>query len=580
MAKLHTRITNLSSSIARGISKISSQTNRAFRSFSGRQHVIFLILSFISVISIIGILNMVNKDLSVRVPTSGGSLSEGIVGTPRFVNPVLAESDADRDLTAIVFSGLMRKMPDGSLVPDLAERYEVSEDSLTYTFFIRPKAYFHDRKAVTADDVMETISRIQDPIIKSPRRANWEGITVKKIDDKTVSFELKRPYAPFLNLTTLGILPAHVWKNISAKEFVFSEYNISPIGSGPFEIQRIKKRASGSPDTYFLKRFTRFTLGVPYLNQLVFRFYGNENDRQIAFSNGDFTQMGAVSPEKALMLSENNRIKTASLPRVFSLFFNQNQNVIFTDKKMIEALDVAVNRDKIIKRVLYDYGVPASDPIPPSATPEISKGDINKAKELLTADGWSLGEDGILAKKFGKETKRLSFSISTGDVPELRFAAQLIKEDLSALGAEIDIKVFDINQLNQDIIRPRRYDALFFGQIIETDADLYAFWHSSQRNDPGLNIAMYANSKVDRYLETAIRTTDTTERQGLSKSFIEEINKDHPAIFVYCPDYIYIVDKNLGDAELGNLTTGSDRFADIYYWYVNSNRVWKIFRNY
>jgi len=135
----------------------------------------------------------------VAVPMEGGLISEGIIGTPRFINPVLALSEADNDLTTLIYSGLMRKKEDGTTVPDLAEKIEGSKDGLSYVFTLKDKIFFHDGSPITAGDVVFTINAIKDPIIKSPRKGSWDGISVEEIDEKTVKFTLKQSYASFLD---------------------------------------------------------------------------------------------------------------------------------------------------------------------------------------------------------------------------------------------------------------------------------------------------------------------------------------------------------------------------------------------
>ncbi len=148
-----------------------------YRTFSRPARGLFLFLAAVLVVSAVGLAYLLNSSLLVAVPGYGGSLSEGIVGAPRFVNPVLANSDADNDLSILIYSGLLRATPEGSYVPDLAQSYTVSPDGLTYTFILRPDATFQDGTKVTADDVVYTISKIQDPEIQSPLAANWNGVT-------------------------------------------------------------------------------------------------------------------------------------------------------------------------------------------------------------------------------------------------------------------------------------------------------------------------------------------------------------------------------------------------------------------
>ena len=173
----------------------------------------------------------------------------------------------------------------------------------------------------------------------------------------------------------------------------------------------------------------------------------------------------------------------------------------------------------------------------------------------------------------------LTFSVSTADIPELVHVAELITETWRSLGADVSVRIFDSNELNQNVIRPRRYDALLFGEIIGRDLDFYAFWHSSQRSDPGLNVADYANITVDKLLEEARILDNSPERNDALQKFEKEIIEDVPAAFIYSPEFIYVVPKKLKSELSKNITTPSDRFSNIYQWYLNTDTVWKIFKN-
>ena len=176
-----------------------------------------------------------------------------------------------------------------------------------------------------------------------------------------------------------------------------------------------------------------------------------------------------------------------------------------------------------------------------------------------------------------KVTKVLEFSISTGNAPELAKAAELIQKDLALIGIKVDIKTFEVGNLNQGVIRPRNYEALFFGQIINHEADLFAFWHSSQRKDPGLNVSMYTNSKVDKILQDASITVDETSRIKKYAQFESEIKKDMPAVFLYSPNFIYVVSANLNAVSIDHINSPADRFGDVYSWYTDTENVWKVF---
>lgn len=569
-----------------------SELRFAFSSFSKKEKIIFFGLALILLISTIAILEDINKSFMVSVPMRGGSLSEGIIGTPRFVNPVLALSDADKDLVSLVYSGLMRKTPDGTLIPDLAEKYEMSKDGLTYTFTLKNKIYFHNNKPITADDVVFTVNEAKDPIIKSPLKGNWDGVSVQKIDDKTVQFTLKQPYASFLENATLGIMPEQIWNGSPVE---LNSANINPIGSGPYEVSNVSKESSGIVDSYDLVSFDKFILGKPYINKLTLRFYSNENDMLSALRSGTVDQISSITPQDAQILKEENyRIESSVLPRVFGLFFNQNQAKIFTDKNIVKAIDLAIDKDQIVQQVLDSYGVVIDGPIPPNMmayqkldeeNDSSYQQNLQQAENILAKDGWKKGADGFLEKTTTTKKKKtststtagLEFSISTGDTPEIAKSADLIKQDLEALGIKVDIKTFAIGDLNQAVIRPRKYDALLFGQIINHESDLFAFWHSSQRKDPGLNVAMYTNAKVDKILEDASVTIDEKTRVEKYAQFENIIAQDMPAVFLYSPDFIYIVSKDLSGLSVDHIVSSSDRFSNVYLWYTETDNVWKIF---
>jgi peptide/nickel transport system substrate-binding protein len=139
------------------------------------------------------------------------------------------------------------------------------------------------------------------------------------------------------------------------------------------------------------------------------------------------------------------------------------------------------------------------------------------------------------------------------------------------------VKTYEQNDLYQNVIRPRKYDALLFGEVIGKDRDLYAFWHSSQRNAPGLNVAMYANSKVDKLLEDIRTTSDETVRATKYAQFDSLVRADIPAIFLYLPEFVYAVPKSVHNIILGSLGVPSDRWNTVGTWYTETENVWKIF---
>jgi peptide/nickel transport system substrate-binding protein len=573
--------------------KIYKKENQreALASFSKKQLLIFSLAVFIMFILVVLMLSRINQAFMVSVPIKGGSLTEGIIGSPTLINPVIAVSDADKDLTNIIYSGLMRKDQNDELIPDLAESYEISEDGKNYTFIIRENAFFHNGMKVTADDVIFTIEKIKDPIVKSSRKLNWEGISVNKTDEKTVIFTLSQPYISFLNNTTIGILPSVLWKNVNVNEFNLSLLNTNKaIGSGPYKIQSISKDKDGFVKKISLVRFNKFTLGKPLIKKINFIFFTNQKDLTKALLNKTIDQAGSINSENIINFKNKDRygIQTATLPRIFGIFFNSNNNKIFNDPVLINSLNKAINKQEIIDQVLGGFGSIVENPIPEKMVSREEKdvlynnNTIDEVNEMLEKAGWLKAEDGIRIKSGTKKedpTLRLSFSLITGDTPELKQATLLIKEQLVKVGIEVDTsKIYETGQLNQ-LIRSREYEALFFGQGINNESDLYSFWHSTQRQDPGLNIAMYNNKKVDNILDIIQKTPLKQERLEKYIDLAEEFESTIPAILIYAPKYLYVTSSKFNNFSLNNITTPSDRFNFIHQWSTRVDRVWKIFTN-
>lgn len=532
----------------------------------------------------------VNNAHLVLVPQTGGSLTEGVIGTPRFINPLLAVTTADKDMSELIYQGLMKVGPDGALIPDMAESVTVSPDGLTYNIVLRDNVYFHDGVKVTTDDVVFTIERAQNPSLKSPLLASWEGITVERVNERELNLVLPKSYSPFLENLTMGILPKHIWESAGTEEFPFSQYNSEPIGSGPYKIERIMRSRSGIPESYVLSAFNGYSSLPIRIKTLTLRFFGSEDSLVEALKNRTIDSAAGISPEKAEELEAvlpDHTIYTAPLPRTFAVFFNQNEAAVFRDTAVRKALDEAVDRDAILETVLQNYGQEITGPLPPGFGFENTESGttsplerIEKAKDILRAGGWKLDETTHTWKKdIDKQSVELSFSIATANTPLFEETADLLEKQWEELGAVVEVKKFEQADLTQSIIRPRKFDALLFGTAVGRELDFYSFWHSSQRNDPGLNVSLYANIDTDSLLSEARSTPERTTQLSLYEKFATEIEKDTPAIFLFTPSLIYIAPKSIENIHLTSITEPSERFAAIDTWYIEKESVWPIFQN-
>lgn len=549
--------------------------------FSLTEKTVFFFFLIILVGSIFSILVKINYTFMTEVPQRGGEIKEGLIGIPRFINPVIAISDTDKDITSLVYSGILKINSKGEIENDLAEDFTISEDGLVYYAKIRDDAFFHDGTPVTVEDIIFTIQKTQDPKIKSPKRPNWDGVTVQKINEKEIEFILSQPYSPFIYNLTMGILPKHIWENISSEEFAFSKYNLEPIGSGPYVVKKIKTDGDGVIKRYYMESYKRYTLGQPYISDIKFYFYRNENDLLSALKKGSIDSAHSISPEKIEeMKMRNKNILVSPFSRVFALYFNQSENEAISDKTVRKILNDATPKNEIINEILKGYAKKIEGPVPAKQENQESIPEnisVEEAKLRLEENGWSLNEDGIYEKETDSSITRLEFSISTANVEELVEVSEKLANVYRQIGADVSVKIFEPNDLTLNVIRPRDFESIFFGQVVNRDLDFYAFWHSSQRNDPGLNIAGFTNIEADKHLEKIRATFDNEEKEESLQNFEKEVINDLPAIFLYSPDFVYLIPNKLKMEIPENIVTSSDRFLDIEKWYIKTDFVWNIF---
>lgn len=510
------------------------------------------------------------RSFMVVVPTYGGSVTEGSIGTPRFVNPLLALSDADRDMTALTFAGLMGLSGDGSIVPVLAETYSVSDDGKVYTFVLKHGVKFSDGTAVTAEDVVFTVEKAQDPALKSPEYANWANIRAEVVDARTVRFTLPKPYAPFLADTTLGILPSHLWRNVGNDKFAFSPLMQHPVGAGPFRVTKVVEDKDGAITEYQLAYNPYFALGRPYLNTMRVKFYADHTALQAAYKSGKVQNAYSVMTPHSLR---------APYARVFGVFFNKKQNPALGDLAMRKALSVAIDREHIVEDIQGGAATAVMGPVPPGtgivgpAIPDTAT-RIESAKQILADGGWTYDETAGTWKNAKAKLSLDTVVIRTSTVPELRSVVSSVQTDWQAIGVPVSVELYEPGVLTKDVIRPRAYQALLFGMVVGRGQDLYAFWDSSEQADPGLNIASYANKSVDTLLEKARTERDPQKAAALIQDASDKIALEYPAAFTHAPEFLYAISNTLYGVSLPQIAAPADRFATVATWYRERAYVW------
>ncbi len=510
---------------------------------------------------------------TVPTPGSGGNINEGIIGQPHLLNPILAVSSTDQTLVHALFSGLYRYDEDGQLIPDLAVSLpSIGADGKHYTVKLQPNLSWHDGKPVTADDILFTVSEIQNNTVQSPLRTLWLATSVQKIDALTVVFATKDTSGPFVHNLTLPLLPEHVWKNIPAENFSSNALNMKPLGNGPFAIKQIENNPDGTVKRMVLASFANYPR-KPHLDTLTIVFYPNADGLRQGYIAKEFQNFGIATNDN-LDIPENTSTTQLhiALPQYQALFLN-TANPKLADVAVRQALRLAIDSAHVTETAWPTK----ADSIynPPlglrTSSEAIPKGDVEAAEILLDKAGWTKKANGIRSK--GKIS--LDLHIVTSDAPSFINAGQLIANTLQSIGVGATITSVQINDLNRDFVRPRQYDALLFSERVGADPDPFAFWHSSQVKDPGLNVSNFTSSEVDALITNARTTTSTKERQDLYAKLQDILKTAVPAIYLNQSNYTYIIDNSLQGVIMSNLPDPTWRLSFSPEWYVRTARAWK-----
>lgn len=350
------------------------------------------------------------------LPNYGGEYTEGLIGSLKYINPILAQtSEVDRDISRLIFSSLLQYNEKQELTPDLAEHYEISDDQKTYTVYLKKNIKWHDNSPLTADDIIFTVKSIQDPEYKSPLAPSLRGVLVEKVDDYKITFTLQEPYAPFLEILTFGILPKHIWNDIPANNANLAEYNIKPIGSGPFKFESLTKDNLGNIKKYTLTRYDNYHSQKPFIKKIHLKLYADFNNAVEALHNKNIEGISFLPNELRPAVAKNKNLNYYSLqiPQFTALFFNQSKNEILKDKNIRQALALSLDKNKILQETLGGEGLVIDGVILPGYlgyNPDIKKYNFNidEANKILEELKWeTYPVESYIKNRLSEELKKL-----------------------------------------------------------------------------------------------------------------------------------------------------------------------------
>ena len=512
----------------------------------------------------------------------GGVYTEALVGSMGRLNPMLDwNNPADRDINRLLFSGLIKFNSRGLPQPDLADSWGSSADGTIYNFSIRNNAVWHDGQPVTSDDVIFTIEMIKSSGSLFPQDIKdlWSQVEVKRLNEKTLQIKLPEPFAPFLDYVTFGVLPKHLLETVPADQLANTEFNLSPIGTGPYKFDHLMI-GSGQITGLVLTVNQEYYLPRSYIEQIVFRFYPTSAAAFDAYQQGEVLGISKLTNDvlpQALM-EPTLSIYTSRLPQLGLVFLNlNNPGVLFLQNTNVRrALMLATNRNVITSRIMQGQAIVADSPILPGSWAyyneiEHLEYDPDLAASLLKDEGYVIPAGGGDVR--AKDGQFLTFTLVHPDDEIHTRIAQAIQANWALIGVKIELQAVPYDSLINDFLAPRNYQAALadLNTVRTPDPDPYLFWHQSEATG-GQNYSQWDNRTASEFLETARITADYSERGRLYRNFQVVFAKEMPSLPLYYPVYSNAVDAQVQGVQVAPMYDTSDRLALITEWYLVTRR--------
>ena len=452
-----------------------------------------------------------------------GALRFSLGGEVSVLNPILSTDNVSAAVEGAIFSGLVTVNEKLEMVPDLAERWDVSPDGKTWTFHLRRNVKWHDGAPFTAEDVKFTFDAILNPKVNSVRRSDFiidgQPIEFKVIDKHTIQAILPQPFAPFLINAGIGIIPKHL---LEGKDINKADFNRQPIGTGPFSFKEWR-----SGDHVTVVRNPDYYLGKPLLAQIIYKEIPDENSRLVALEADEIDETDIPPKDYA-------RMKTAKGVNVYEydalLYTYLGFNLAspkFANPKVRQALAYATDKKQLVDLIFKGLASPAYAPSAPVSwaySDRVTRYDYNpeKAKQLLKAVGQENLEFTILVNQGNKEREK---------------AAVILQQQYKKVGVRVNLRVLEWSALLKIVNAqkdPKDFDAVIMGWSLGLDPDAYSIWHSSQYPQ-GFNFVKYNNPEVDKLLAAGRTTIKKSDRRQIYRQLWNLIAADQPYIFLWYP---------------------------------------------
>jgi peptide/nickel transport system substrate-binding protein len=572
------------------VGDLSSQTEKHFdRHFVKRLGNLtmpvrrFVVAWVLLLVILIGALFVQNLALSGYYqklrPVPGGIYNEGILGTFTNANPMYATNDVDTSVSRLLFAGLLTYDGHNQLAGDLASGYSVNATGTEYTVHLKPHLTWQDGQPLTSADVVFTYQSIQNPDAQSPLRSSWENITITAPDTHTVVFKLPGTLASFPYNMTNGIVPKHILAGIPAANLRSADFNtVHPVGAGPFAWQAIQVTGndpSVAQEQIALVPFSGYARGAPKLRELIIHAYVSKAKLIQAFQSGQLTGAAGLSnvpssAKKVRSLEVHSPLLTAA-----NMVFFKTSSGVLSDVHVRQALVDGTNRQAIIKKLGYPSRI-VNEPLLMGQLgydPALAQAGYSPsaARKQLNKDGWKAGKGGIRVK----DGHNLSFTLTAADTPEYRSVTRELYQQWKNIGVQLKVELQDNSDFHNTLTY-HNYDAVLYGISIGTDPDVFVYWDSSQadvRSSNRLNLSEYKNVIADSALEAGRSRLEPGLRQIKYKPFLQEWQKDYPALGLYQPRFLYLTDGPVAGLSDHAINSSAGRFNNVQNWEIREAKV-------
>ena len=420
-------------------------------------------------------------------------------------------------------------------VPDLAEKWDISADGLSWTFNLRKGVTWHDGKPFSSDDVKFTLELYKDAKVNSILRSGMEPISaIETPDPNTVVIKTAEKFSslPELLCYLAFMLPKHLLEGKDASKPV-EEFINNPIGTGPF---KFGEHVRG--DHFTTVANESFYFGKPLIDQVIYKVIPDVNTTvaQVRTGELDIAFIG-TSHLDALKGAQNVRIDEANQMDMRHVGGNEKHPRVgkwFQDKRVRQAISYAIDRNQIIEAVTQNRAYPIVGPIPPFLSTWVNQNlqpwpyDPDRAKKLLGEVGFKPGAGGVL--ELDGEPFRFTMSSDKGQ-PDRDQTGLIVQQNLKDVGIDAQIEQLDFNSYMGKWRVNREFEVVNWYYVTPATPDLTAYWSTGGST----NEWAYSNPEVDRLFKEARTVFETDQRKAVYDKIQELLHEDQPVAFLYTP---------------------------------------------